>query len=116
VTADAVFNTIGAHDHGHRVPAHETLDAALDLTAAGIRHLLVGVDGVDVGRVGGEWQPHALLLGVNAELPQQGADAGSAAMLEHVVQRIEPLARFEGFELGGIRRSSISHGLQRPLL
>ena len=101
---------VGAHDHGHRVPADDALDAALDFAAAGIRHLLVGVDGVDVGRVGGERQPHARLLGVDAEFAKQAADAGRPSMLQHVVQRIEPLPGFEGFELGGIGRSGISHG------
>ena len=37
-------------------------------------------------------------------------------MLEHIVQRIEPLTGFEGFELGGIGWSSISHTPPVPSL
>ena len=39
VPADAVRVAVGAHDHRHRVPADEALDAALDLPAAGERRL-----------------------------------------------------------------------------
>src|SRR5262249_2172992 len=52
VAADAVLLAVGANDHGHRIPAHQVLDAALDLAAAGVRRLAVGRDGVDVGRAG----------------------------------------------------------------
>ena len=107
---------VGADHHRHGVPAHDALDAALDLAAAGIRHLLVGVDGVDVRRVRRERQLDAALLGVDAELAQQPADARRPSVLQHVVQRLEPLAGFEGFELGGISRSGISHGRARTFL
>ena len=70
----------------------------------------VGVNGVDVGRVRRERQLDAALLGVDAEFAKQAADAGRPSMLQHVVQRIEPFPGFEGFELGGIGWSSISHG------
>ena len=45
---------VGPHDHGHGVPADQALDAPLDLAVAGKGRLLVGRDGVDVGRVGRE--------------------------------------------------------------
>ena len=57
VAADALFDLVGLDDHRQRIPAHEALDAALDLAAAGKRRLLVGGDGVDVGGVRGEWLP-----------------------------------------------------------
>ena len=41
VAADAVFDLVGLDDHRQRVPAHQALDAALDLAAAGERRLLV---------------------------------------------------------------------------
>ena len=55
-------------------------------------------------------------LGVDAELTKQAADARRPSMLQNIVQRIEPLAGFEGFELGGIGRSGISHGRAKPSL
>ena len=86
VAADAVLDAIRAHDHGHRVPAHQALDPALDLAAAGVRHFLGRVNGIDVWRVGGERQLDALLGGVHAELPQQAADARRPSMLQNVVE------------------------------
>ena len=74
VAADAVFSLVGAHDHRHGVPADEALDAALDVGAAGHQHLLVGGDGVDVGRVGGERELDAVLAGVNRQFAEQARD------------------------------------------
>src|SRR5207248_6654839 len=37
VPADAVLRLVRLDDHSERVPAHEALDAPLDLTAAGAR-------------------------------------------------------------------------------
>ena len=116
MTANAVFDTIGAHHHGHGVPAHQALDTALDLTAAGVRHLLVGVDGVDVRRVGREREANARLLSMDTKFAKQATHASSATVLHHVVQRIKPFPGFEGFELGGIGRSGISHVRLLPSL
>ena len=41
VAADAVLDLVGLHHHRQRVPAHQALDAALDLAAAGERRLLL---------------------------------------------------------------------------
>ena len=116
VAADAVFVAVAAHDHGHGVPADQALDAALDLAAARVGHLLVGVDGVDVGGVGGERQLDAARLGMSAQFAEEPADAGRATGLQHVVQRLEPLAGFEGFELGDIRWGCISHESNYPFV
>jgi hypothetical protein len=35
-------------------------------------------------------------------------------MLEDIVQRIEPFTGFQGFELGGISWSGISHSRPKP--
>ena len=46
--AHAAFVVIGVDHHGHGVPAHQALDAPLDLAIARIRRLLFGRDGVEV--------------------------------------------------------------------
>src|ERR1700738_4383366 len=67
VAADIVFDAIGAHDHGQRVPAHETFDAALEFLAAGIARLEAMRDGIGVRSVRGEGQVDAVDGGVGAE-------------------------------------------------
>ena len=83
----------------------------------GYGHLFVGGDGVDVRGVGGERQLDAgsAARGCPGRASRR-PDAGRSAVLEHVVQRIEPFAGFEGFELGGVCRSSISHSRCMTLL
>src|ERR1700693_1055544 len=67
VAADIVFDAIGAHDHGQRVPAYEALDATLEFLIAGIARLEAMRDGVGVRSVGGEGQVDAVDGGVRAE-------------------------------------------------
>ena len=57
---------------------------------------------VDVGGVGGERLLDAVAAGVIAQLAQQTADSRGPAGLEHVVERLEPLAGLERFDLGGV--------------
>ncbi len=109
VAANTVFVAVGAHDHGHRVPAHEALDPSLDFPAAGIRDFVGGMNGVDVGSIRGERELHAGPLSLDAQVTEQAAHTGRPAMAEHIVERIEPFPGFEGFQLGGVCRSSISH-------
>ena len=61
VAADAVGVLVGLHHHHRRVPADEGADAALDVLVAGEERLLLGRDGVDVGRGhrGGRARPAA---------------------------------------------------------
>ena len=63
VPAD-VRGGIRLHHHRHRVPAHDALDAALDVAVAGIFRLLRRRDGVDVRRrqAGGRSRRGAQLL------------------------------------------------------
>jgi hypothetical protein len=53
---------------------------------------------------------------MNAKFTKQGSDARRPSVLQDIVQRIEPFPGFEGFELGGIGWSSISHGRPGPSL
>ena len=110
VAADALFRLVRAHHHRRGVPADQALDAALEVGAAGHRHLLVGGNGVDVGRVGGERQLDAVLGGVKRQLAQQPRDFDRAAALQHIIEGLEPFARFDGVELRRVFRSNVSHG------
>jgi len=58
--ADALFRAIGLHHHRHRVPADDAADTVFHLQIPRIGRLRVWRDSVDVGRVGGERQPHPL--------------------------------------------------------
>ena len=40
MAADSVLNTVGAHHHGQRVPAHQALDAPFDFLVARKQRLL----------------------------------------------------------------------------
>src|SRR5207247_7188427 len=51
VSAQAAVFSVGIDDHRHRIPAHITLDATLDVAVAGIFGLSFNRDGVEVGRL-----------------------------------------------------------------
>ena len=82
---------VGPRDHRHRVPADDALDAPLDLAIARIRRLLVGGDGVDVGRRGGERQLDARLVRRLVQLRQQIIDSLRAFAVQNVVSPLSPL-------------------------
>src|SRR5258708_5560396 len=54
MAANAVVDSIGANDHGQRVPADQALDPAFDLLVAGKNSLLFHGDRIYVGSVRGE--------------------------------------------------------------
>jgi hypothetical protein len=109
VAADAVFELVRLDDHRQRIPANQTLDAPFDLATAWERRLLRRGDGVDVGRVRGEWLGDAAATRVIAELAKQAPDSCGASRLQHVVERLEPFARLERLDLGSILRCGIAH-------
>src|SRR5688572_24441130 len=109
VAADPLINLVGLHDHRKRVPANEALDTALDLAAAGKWWLFWGGDGVDVRGVGGERELDAAAAGVVDQPFQQLPDSGRPARVEDVIERLEPFAGFERFELGRVLRGCVTH-------
>ena len=56
-------------------------------------------DAVDVRGVGGEGQAHALLVGVVLHGAQQPGRPLGASLLQHVVQRLQPLLQFDLFDV-----------------
>ena len=85
---------IGAHDHGHGVPAHDAFDPSLNLAATRIGWLLIAGNGVDVGRIDAEGRADAGFCGVGLELLQELEDLRGRPMGQHVIERFEPLAQF----------------------
>ena len=67
VAADARAFLVRPHHHRHRVPADDALDLPLQFAVAGVRGLLIGRDGVDVGRGGAGDEGHAAAKGLLLE-------------------------------------------------
>ena len=101
---------VRAHDHRHRVPADEALDPALDLLAAGKRRFLFGPHGVDVRRDGRERQRHARRAGAMPQRRKQSLDAAAIALLDDVVERLEPFPLFDRLDFRGVTRRDVFHG------
>ena len=109
VAADAVRLAVRANDHRERVPPHEALDAALDLTVAGVRHFLGRRNRIDVGRRGRERLFDAGLARSRAQRIEQPHDAGFVALAQHVVERFQPFAGLDRFEGCCVSRREILH-------
>ncbi len=111
VTADAVLLLVGAHDHGHRIPADQAFDAAFDLTASRKRRLPPDRNRVDVGCVGGERDFHTVAERLLFQFGEQEARATRPRSLENAFQRIQPFIGLGGvdvtvdaFSLAGLGR------------
>ncbi len=109
VSANAVRQAIGAYHHGHGIPAHEALDAALDFLAARQRRLFFRANGVDVRSDRAERQTDALHARVMPQRREKALDAAAISLLYDVIERFAPLALFEGLELGVVLRCDVSH-------
>ena len=89
------------HDHRHRVPAKDALDAAFDITIAGIVGLLVDGDRVDIGRGGGAGIAHAAIEGPMLEPAQQVGRPLRSLPGDDAFQGVEPI--------GGLLRIVVGH-------
>src|SRR5579872_4536741 len=67
MAADVMFDAVRAYDHSDRIPANQTLDAALEFLIAGKWRFETRRNRVHVGGVGGEWQVQPGNLRVSAE-------------------------------------------------
>ncbi|OQB90682.1 MAG: hypothetical protein BWX84_01742 [Verrucomicrobia bacterium ADurb.Bin118] len=91
---------VGLHHHRHGVPSHETFNAPLQLAVARERRLLVGGNGVQVGRADGT--ESALARGNQPSgqaLQKPAGDLRPAAFereLQHGVHRFIPMLRAAG--------------------
>ena len=102
VPADAVRLAVGAHHHRQRVPADEALQPLLEVAVAGIGGVLLGRDGVDVGRVRGERELHPRVLRPAGQLLQQPPGRGQAVVVDDRVERVEPVAYLLPVQIGKV--------------
>ena len=91
MAADAGIVLVLPHHHGHRIPANQALDAALHRAVAGIGDFLFGANRIDIRSI--ELDSHLGAIGARAfvELLQQKSGAIRTGLIDHLVQRLNPL-------------------------
>ncbi len=97
MSANALLALVGPHHHRQRVPADKALDPALQLLAAGKRRLTHGRNRILVGSGGGKREAIAGSRGVQFQLLQQASCPFCSAILQNVIQRIQPLPGLQDF-------------------
>ena len=104
VTAQAAaiggFMLVGAHHHGHGVPADEAADALFVFVVAGRADFQCGRDGVHIGRGGRERHVAELTPGGVQQLFHQVVGTLAALTLNDRVQSIEPLPGLDRIGVG----------------
>ncbi len=99
VSANAFLNLISADHHGQGVPAHQALDAALHFLAAGKWRLLPGRDRILIGSRRRKRQVDpSLAPGMQRQLLQKPPRTVRSAVREYIIQRVQPLPRFQYFD------------------
>ena len=110
VPTDGGIVAIGAHHHDHGIPTQYIADATLDVVAAGIGWLLLGWNGIYVGRIGRKWNADAGLPGVYLQLVEQMANPFRARSLHYIGKGFEPFPGFDGFLVTLKWRQFFAHG------
>ena len=91
---------IGAHHHGHGVPAHVGTQALLDGDVAGRARFLRRLQRVHVAGGGRKRQINALLARVFQQFFEQRMGAFGALAFDDGGQRVQPFTGFLGVDLG----------------
>ena len=99
VTAIGRIQAVGLDHQGHGVPAHVGAQPAFQLEIARAALLVVGLDGVDVARVGRERHVNTVLPRFLQQLLQQEVRAIRTFSLDDGRQRVQPLAGFLGIDV-----------------
>ena len=101
VAADPGILFVLAMHHGHRVPADQALDAALQKAIAGIRDFFFNRNGVDVRRVQLHRNLDARLAGAIHQRGEQIAATIVAVLVDDLIEGFEPFGNFFfGINLG----------------
>ena len=108
---------VGLQHRRHRVPADQRADAPLDRLVARVLRLLVDGDRVDVGRRAAEWRRRADAAGLRDQPLEQEARAVGPVVAQDRVQRLQPVARLLGVDVGRrpAVRLSLGHALLSPV-
>ena len=94
MAADAAVVLVGAHHHGHGVPADQALDTPLDGPVAGVGNLFVHRNGVDIRRLQPARSLNPVESGAIGEAGEQVGGAFSPSLLHDAVQGFQPFAGF----------------------
>ena len=111
VAADAGVVLVLAHDHGHGVPAGEAFDAALHGAVAGIRHLVLGTDGVHVWRIEMDGEAGARAARLLGEALQQECRAIRPLLVQYLIQRFDPFGGFARVQVDNTFGEFLVHGI-----
>jgi hypothetical protein len=91
---------VGAVDHHGRVPADVAPDAPFELLVAGEARLALRRDRVDVVGRRQRRDPDVALPGALEDLQEQEPAAAAAVLVDHRVERLEPLAGLDLVDVG----------------
>src|SRR5947208_652300 len=100
MATDASEAVVRPEDHRDRVPADDPANPQLDLLVPREERLLLGADGVDVPRLRQRRQPDMELPRALQELVHQEPGPALALLLDELVERVEPLLRLGGVDVG----------------
>ena len=107
MAADARRLGVGPGDHDGRVPPHEGPDATLHGLVAREPRLALGRDGVDVVAGHGGREPDLELAGPLEQLHHEEPGPGLAPDVDHRVERVHPLGRLLGIDVGDLGGESV---------
>ena len=102
MAADVGF-LVGAHDHGHGVPADVAVNLDFHVRIAGVFRLLIGGNGVDVFGIGRVGQINAGFAGLADDLFDQVVSALSAFLGDDAIERLHPFFGFLGIYVRRVR-------------
>ncbi len=111
VAAHAQAGTVGARHHDRGVPADVGANASLDGLVAREPGLTLGRDGVD--EVGAAQRRYAdvLLAGSLEKSEHHVARTRASALVDHLVERVDPVGRFLGVDVGKLGGETlVDHG------
>src|ERR1700687_4708101 len=109
VTADVVLDAVRAHYHGQRVPADQTLDAALEFLVAGKKGLQARGNRVRVRSMAADRQIEAVDRSVGAEPLQDFRGHLRSAGFQNGIQRLKPFLNLYVFHAMGLGRYFVVH-------
>src|SRR6185369_13933733 len=109
---------VGAHDHGHGVPADIGVNLDFEVGVAGVFGLAVDRDGVDVFGVGRVGDVDPVFAGLTDQFLDQVMGAFGAFLSDDAIEGISPFLGFLRIYVGGVRQGVrlVGHGLSPRLV